>query len=226
MNRETHVMKVNEYTAQAWENAFTVFVEGVSVHGKEEVERAIKIMNAIDKELAATLINTEVEVTPEVTEVAEEVAVTNENTITVYHGTHQELTTFVNRPVKNYDSIGTYFTSNKEYARSLYGKNVIEANITLNNPLVVNNVNDLESFDKVFYDNTLTNLPFAQINKLLLDTDYINALKSKLINKGYDGIIFKDSSIDLAPNEEAHTVYIVFNADNIQMVTPKLMKAS
>jgi hypothetical protein len=74
MNRETHVMKVNEYTTQAWENAFTVFVEGVSVHGKEEVERAIKIMNAIDKELTATLINTEVtEEVAEVTEVVETV---------------------------------------------------------------------------------------------------------------------------------------------------------
>lgn len=60
MNREERVMKVNEYTMEAWENAFTVFAEGKEVHGAEAVERAIKIMNAIDKDFTATLIAAEV----------------------------------------------------------------------------------------------------------------------------------------------------------------------
>jgi hypothetical protein len=123
-------------------------------------------MNAIDPELTATLLETGA--------TKEEVT-----TITVYHGTHTELTTFVNREVKNYDSIGTYFTNNKDYARVLYGNNVITATIELSNPLIVNNVTDCESFDKVFYNELLTDLSFNEDNmkKLLLNKNYISNLK-------------------------------------------------
>jgi hypothetical protein len=209
MTRYERELQVKEYTLNTWENAFTVFVEGEEVHGTKAVERAIKVMNAIDPDFTNKLINDEVSATIE----------TSANVITVYHGTHENLTTFINREVKNYDSIGTYFTSNKQYANMLYGKNVVAANITLNNPLIVNNVNDLESFDKVFYDRSLTTVSFSNINKLLLDTNYINALRNKLINDGYDGIVFQDSRIDLAPGDkESHSVYIVFNTNNVQVI--------
>lgn len=205
MTRYEREMQVKEYTLTTWEDAFTVFVEGEEVHGSKNVERAIKVMTAIDSEFTATLINNESVATKE-----------EVNTITVYHGTHQQLAQFDNREVKNYDSVGTYFTSNKDYARILYGMNVVEAEVKLNNPLVVNNVTDCESFDKVFYNNELTNVPFAQINKLLLNSEYMKAFKQDLINKGYDSIIFQDSRIDLDKDDkENHTVYIVLNADNI-----------
>jgi hypothetical protein len=207
LTRYERELQVKEYTLNAWENAFTVFVEGEEVHGTKEVERAIKVMNAIDPEFTNKLITDEVSCTKE------------ESVITVYHGTHEELTTFINREVKNYDSIGTYFTSNKQYANMLYGKNIVAANITLNNPLIVSNVTDCESFDRVFYDQSLATVSFNNINKLLLDTNYINALRNKLINEGYDGIVFQDSRIDLAPGDkENHSVYIVFNANNIQVI--------
>lgn len=205
MTRYEREMQVKEYTLTTWEDAFTVFVEGSEVHGNKAVERAVKIMTAIDPEFTATLINNESAATKE-----------EINTITVYHGTHENLTGFINREVKNYDSVGTYFTNNKDYARILYGNNVIEAEIKLNNPLVVSNVTDCESFDKVLYNNELTNVPFEQINKLLLNSEYMNAFKQDLINKGYDSIIFQDSRIDLdREDKENHTVYIVLNADNI-----------
>lgn len=38
--------------------------------------------------------------------------------------------------------------------------------------------------------------------------------KNQLVSKGYDGIIFKNSTIDCNPNER-HTIYIVFNAESI-----------
>jgi hypothetical protein len=157
MTRYERELQVKEYTLKTWEAAFTVFVEGSEVHGTQAVERAIRIMNAIDPELTATLLETGA--------TKEEV-----NTITVYHGTHAELTTFINREVMNYDSIGTYFTSNKDYARMLYGKNVVTATIELSNPLVIENVTDCKSFDKVFYNESLTELSFTEDNmrKLLL----------------------------------------------------------
>jgi hypothetical protein len=204
--REQRALAVKEYTLSTWEDCFTVFVEGTEVHGIKAVERAIKIMKAIDPEFTQSLL----------TETEE----TKQNEIIVYHGTHATITEFIDRKVKNYDSIGTYFTSNKEYARMLYGKNTITAAITLNNPLIVNNVTDCESFDRVFYDTELTNLKFNEDNmrKLLLNCDYITALKNKLIKQGYDGIVFQDSRIDLSKEDkENHTVYIVFNANNIRV---------
>ena len=206
MTRYERELQVNEYTLNTWEAAFTVFVEGNK--GSKEYERAVKIMMAIDPDFTITLLETST---------TEE---TTQNELTVYHGTHTILTQFIDRPVKNYDSIGTYFTNNKEYARTLYGKNVVTAAITLNNPLVVNNVTDCESFDKIFYDTELTNLTFNEDNmrKLLLNSNYINNLKNKLINLGYDGIIFEDSRIDLSKEDkENHTVYIVFNSNQIRV---------
>src|SRR5690606_4862801 len=185
----------------------TIFIEGEEVHGIKAVERAIKTMNAIDPDFTSTLL------------ADNETAATKENTYTVYHGTHENNLTFINREVKNYNSIGTYFTSNRNYARSLYGSNVIPAAITLSNPLIVNNVNDCESFDTVFYDDSLTTLTFKDINKLLLDSTYISKLKDKYISLGHDGIIFQDSRIDLSlEDKEAHSVYIVFNAENISKI--------
>lgn len=208
MNREQRVIQIKEHQLNTWEAAFTVFIEGEALHGTKAVERAIRIMNAIDSELTAILIAPE--------------QATQDNTITVYHGTHENITQFIDREVKTYDSIGTYFTSNKDYARLLYGSNVIEANIALKNPLVIKNVTDCKSFDKVFYDSELTELQFNEqnMNKLLLDLTYINNLRLSLINKGYDGIIFQDSRIDLSKEDiDNHTVYIVFDTSNIQIVS-------
>lgn len=199
-------LEVKEYQLSTWESCFKVFVEGEEIHCTKEVQRAIKIMKAIDPEFTQMLLTTEVK--------------EEENEVTVYHGTHANITEFIDREVKTYDSIGTYFTSNKEYARMLYGKNVITTKIKLNNPLIVENVNNCESFDKVFYNNKLTKLSFNEDNmrKLLLDKNYINNLKKELINQGYDGIVFQDSRIDLdKTDKDNHTVYIVFNANQIRV---------
>jgi hypothetical protein len=58
MNRTTQVNEVKAREINAWEDAFKVFVEGEAVHGTKQVERAIKIMNAIDSKFTSTLLST------------------------------------------------------------------------------------------------------------------------------------------------------------------------
>lgn len=55
MNRTEHVNAVKEREAKAWENAFKVFVEGSSIHSDKEIEKAIKIMDAIDSKLSSVI---------------------------------------------------------------------------------------------------------------------------------------------------------------------------
>lgn len=186
-----------------WEYGWNTYVKGLEENNLKLINKGINILNAIDPEFVASVIqpdNTQEETT---------------NEVTVYHGTWENITQFSNREVKTYDSIGTWFTAKKEYARMLYGANTIEATVSLKNPIVINNVTNCNSFDQFFYDSSLTNKSFSDINKILLDSDYINSFKTKLIEKGYDGIVFKVSKIDVSNDEESHTVYVVFNTVTI-----------
>lgn len=209
MTRTERVTNRQAFEANMWEQSFKVFVEGEEVHGTKEYNRAIDIMLAIDKDFTLSLLETSA--TTEQT-----------NTVTMYHGTHDNSLTFTNEgAIINYNHIGTWFTSNKSYAGSLYGKNVIEAQITVNNPLYLND----EDFDNLFYDTELANLYNVTIegekkkgkliNCIWTNGEYIEALKQSYIDQGYDSIIFENSNIDLSTNEEPHTVVILLNTDNI-----------
>lgn len=194
-----------QHEMSTWEEAWTIFVEGEEKHDRQTVQRAVDCMYQIDAGLTNMLVPATYLQMP--------------TTYVAYHGTHEKLNAFTQREVKNYNSIGTYFTSKKEYARRLYGPHVIEATLTLHNPLIVYNVINCPSFDAVFYDEALTSKKQNQVRgDLLLDEEYIKALKAKLQQKGYDGIIFYDSRIDLSSEERTpHTVYVVFNEHQIKL---------
>lgn len=217
MNRTTHMNQIKMNEMLTWEDCFTIVVEGIKQHGQKVYNRAIKIMKAIDAQLTELILS---ESTQEESN--------DEVTYTVYHGTHEDIEQFMNREVKTYDSIGTWFTDQQSHARMLYGKKVYESQIKLYNPLIINGVVDTKTFDEFFYNQTIaakymTNPTIDNINNLLLNKNYISEFKQDLIDKGYDGIVFADSRIDLAPEDNNHTVYIVFNANNIKVLGSKEM---
>lgn len=200
----TRIQQVNErkaFEANAWEASFLTYVQGEDVHGSTKYARAIKIMTAIDSEYTTQLLTDDLATTT-----------VQLDTITVYHGTHEAKLQFTNeRTIKNYNHIGTWFTSTAHHANTLYGANVIEAQIVINNPYYATT----EDFDIFFYNQTIASKHNATIDNLWKNGSYIAELKQSFINQGYDSIIFENSTIDLSSNEEAHTVVIVLDTDSI-----------
>ena len=62
MSRQEHINEVQARKIKAWEDAFKVFVEGAGVHGSQAYNRAVKVMNAIDEQFTANLLNEQGEV--------------------------------------------------------------------------------------------------------------------------------------------------------------------
>lgn len=54
---QVNAVKVREITT--WEDSFKIFSEGAEVHGQKKVDRAIKVMSAIDKEFTAIIVDAE-----------------------------------------------------------------------------------------------------------------------------------------------------------------------
>ncbi|MFD0587793.1 hypothetical protein ACFQZE_07245 [Paenibacillus sp. GCM10027627] len=143
-----------------------------------------------------------------------------DNSIIVYHGTHNSNVQFNNdRTVTNYNTIGTWFTSTPEAAK-IYGSHVMTKQITINNPLHAHT----DDFDNFFLCFPLalkyigkTNPNKTEMTKLLLDSGYMTEWKQMIANAGYDTIVFKNSRIDLDSSDNfTHTVYIVLDTNKIQ----------
>ena len=105
----------------------------------------------------------------------------NGNLLTLYHGTNENFDTFENVKTEP----GYWFTEDKEYA-SEHGKNIMEVNLNLTNPLDVNTIEDEEilwdTARKVYGKENVT-------EKEVLS----NKVKDKLKALGYDGMIWEHS---------------------------------
>lgn len=147
----------------------------------------------------------------------------------VYQAQHKPIERLEPKPVKNYNSMGTWFTSSPEHARTLYGPLVYAFELPEGGYL------EAHTYD---FDQFFTNWPLVEeilpkkeftylrshapgtdrfdhkadrlVRKLLLDGDYIKGFREMLENANYDGIVWKNSRIDLRPGDPPHDVYLVF----------------
>lgn len=146
------------------------------------------------------------------------------NTVKLYHATHENNLQFGARDVKNYQSLGSWFSSDPRTAQTLYGPNVHEAHVELKNPLVTTG-DTAEDFYDFFYSPTLAKKYLSKqererwgqqdIDKLLNNAEYMTAFKKGLVKQGYDGVTFKNSTIDLNADgsEGRHDVHIAFHPE-------------
>jgi len=122
--------------------------------------------------------------------------------VKVYHGTDEIFDKFdlskFGKTDEGFAGKGIYFTNNPEIA-SEYGKNVMQRNINLKNPLVINDYNEI---------NKLLKIP----EKRDWSKQTSEIMSNKLQNLGYDGVIVKDYKKTGEPVFE----YVVFNPDNIK----------
>jgi hypothetical protein len=148
----------------------------------------------------------------------------------VYFASHKPIDVLVSRPVRNYNSIGTWFTSSAELARTLYGPLVYAFELPPGRYLEAHTYDFSEFF---------TNWPLAEdvlpkkdfrylrehapgtpafdrradrlVRRLLLDQGYVQAFRAMLENANYDGVVWRDSRIDLSPRDAVtHDVFLVF----------------
>lgn len=141
-----------------------------------------------------------------------------------FHGSHEDVQQFITRPVESIDSFGTWVTSDAGKARELYGPKVKEV-AAKDNLLVAHT----DNFDDFFYSNK--NLfqklfPGEQVSALqkfkgkgLAKADpklnamrktYLTAFKQMLQDSGYNGVVWRNSRIDLRKGDAPHDVAVLF----------------
>ncbi|WP_052486982.1 zeta toxin family protein [Gordoniibacillus kamchatkensis] len=154
------------------------------------------------------------------------------HTLTMYHATWEKSLKFVgDRPIKNYNQIGSWFTSDPEKAREYYGPYVHEVQALVQNPLEA----DTDDFDKFFYNPDIaprylklgskkSNVTREDMTELMDNPRYIKEFKNDLVRRGYDAIVWKNSTIDLPPDgtEGRHTVTILLHPEK-QIKSQKLL---
>lgn len=150
----------------------------------------------------------------------------------IYHAQHHPVDRLDPRPVRNYNSMGTWFTSSAEHARTLYGPLVYAFELPEGRYL------EAHTYD---FDQFFTNWPLAEevlskkdfnylkshspgtekfdhradriVRELLLDPEYIRGFRENIERANYDGIVWKDSRVDLRPGDPPHDVYLVFQKE-------------
>lgn len=161
-------------------------------------------------------------------------------TLIVYQAQHLPIERLDSRPIRNYNSMGTWFTSSPHHARTLYGPLVYSFELPAGRYLEAHT----DNFDEFFLnwplaEETLGRKDFAHLKKhpptrnrpldypelgdfqttrrimrdLLLDTDYIRKFREILEKANYDGIIWKNSRIDLRPGDPSHDVVLLFQKE-------------
>jgi hypothetical protein len=158
----------------------------------------------------------------------------------VYQAQHLPIERLDPRPVKTYNSVGTWFTSSAEHARLLYGPNVYSFELPAGRYLEAHS----DNFDEFFLNwplaqETLNRRDFTHLKKhpptsirpaeypelgnflttrrimrdLLLNPDYMRKFRDILEKANYDGVVWKDSRIDLRPGDVPHDVYLLFQKE-------------
>jgi uncharacterized protein YnzC (UPF0291/DUF896 family) len=155
--------------------------------------------------------------------------------VTWFHGTHsdiQELSPRSIEQVKSVDTIGTWVTSSPEKARLLYGAKVLEVKTQPPNLLEAHTDNfedffysNENLFEELFPGKDLSTLEqfktkgLAARDKELaqMRTRYLQAFREMLENAGYEGIVWKNSRIDLAKTDTPHDVAVLFNKQPLEL---------
>lgn len=160
----------------------------------------------------------------------------------VFFAAHRPIGCLVPRPVQNYNSMGTWFTSSASHAREYYGPLIYEFELPEGRYLVPHT----DHFGEFFLNwplaqERLTARDFAHltkypekrtlpreypergyqertrriIDKLLLDRDYIRAFRDNIERAGYVGLAWLNSRIDLDQGDEPHDVFLVFQRGDL-----------
>lgn len=103
------------------------------------------------------------------------------NLLTLYHGTNENFDTFENVKTEP----GYWFTEDKEYA-SEHGKNIMEVNLNLTNPLDVNTIEG----EEILWDTAREVYGKENVTEKEVLS---NKVKDKLKALGYDGMIWEHS---------------------------------
>lgn len=144
---------------------------------------------------------------------------------TWFHGSHEDIKELIPRSVEHVDNIGTWATLDpsrtamygpKAYKFDYAPNNLLEAHTDNFNEFFYSNKN---LFQQLFPKEKLTTLEkfkefgLKQNNPKAykMRQQYLQAFKDMLIDAGYDGIIWKDSHIDISKKESPHTVAVFFH---------------
>ena len=122
------------------------------------------------------------------------------NLLTLYHGTNGNFDTFENVKTEP----GYWFTEDKEYA-SEHGKNLMEVNLNLTNPL---DINTIEGED-ILWDTAREVYGKQQVTEKEVLS---NKVRDRLIELGYDGMIWEHSG---------KNTYIAFEPSQIRKINVK-----
>lgn len=147
-----------------------------------------------------------------------------------FHASHESIDKLNPRTVRNLDTIGTWVTGDPAAAKTLYGPNVYKADVVPKNMLQA----PTDNFDSLFYSNanlfkqTFPNEPLSTLEKFkqkgLAKADpqiesmrqtYLQSYRQMLQDAGYDGIVWKNSRIDLSKNDKPHDVAVLFHDEPI-----------
>ena len=147
-----------------------------------------------------------------------------------FHGTHENIKEFKPREVKGIDSIGTWATGDSKKAR-LYGPKTFQIEKVPENLLEAHT----DNFDEFFYSNEtlfeklFPNEPLSIFKSFReaglkkkdnrswnMRNEYLSAFKKMLEDAGHDGVIWKNSRIDLAKEDTPHDVVVFFNKKPIK----------
>lgn len=153
----------------------------------------------------------------------------------VYFASHKPIESLVPRPVKNYNSMGTWFTSSPVLARTLFGPIVYEFELPPGRYIEAHT----DSFSEFFTNwplakETLSKKDFAYledhapgtpdfdkkadriVDKLLLDKEYVRGFREILENANFDGIVWRNSKIDVPRHWDIdHDVFLVFQKEHL-----------
>jgi hypothetical protein len=148
-----------------------------------------------------------------------------------FHGTHRNIELFEPREVQGIDSIGIWATGDKTKAKLLFGPKIFKVEQTPKNLLEAHT----DNFDDFFFSNknlfkeTFPNEPMSTLDEFkdkgitkktnpelaTKRAKYLDAFRELLEKAGHDGIIWKNSRIDLAKGDDPHDVVVIFNKEPI-----------
>jgi len=155
----------------------------------------------------------------------------------VYFASHKPLDRLDPRPIRNYNSMGTWFTSSPIHARTFYGPIVYAFELPAGRYLEAHT----DDFDAFFlnwprarehlapddFEHLEVHPPGTArfdhrasriMQALLLDADYIRDFRENIERANYDGIVWFDSRIDTRPGEPTHDVYMLFQREPLYPV--------
>ncbi len=152
-----------------------------------------------------------------------------------FHASHEDIRVLLPRninQIKTLNNIGTWVTGNAEQARKLFGPKVFETKVKDVNLLIAHT----DNFDEFFYSNkNLFKDLFPNEDLNLLDrfkekglsvidnriasmrTEYLQAFRKSIEDAGFEGIIWKNSRIDLTKGDAPHDVVVFFNKEPLEV---------